>query len=171
MAKWMRPAWLRMFSFRMIRERWASTVEQTEGMGPVTDPVTGQPQVDASGLPVQAMQPQLTIPPVGGRKPWHNDMVHLAEHKKWANGDNCRQLLQQKPWLEPYLGWVIQQHEYMMQIQQMQQAALGAGPDAIGGAPGAGGAGRAMKNSNQESGNPADVPRGTKETPTGQGPA
>ncbi|MET0742944.1 MAG: hypothetical protein ABWY78_06195 [Microvirga sp.] len=149
-------------------ERWAAEVEQTMGMAPVMDPATGQPQIDATGVEVHAMQPQLTLPPVGERKPWHNDMVHLAEHKKWANGDAVRQILQLKPWLEQYVGWMIQSHEQMMMVQQAQQSMIAAGP---GGAGPPGGAGRAMKNSNQESGNPADVPSGAKETPTGQGPA
>ena len=154
-------------------ERWAQTVEQTLVMQPVIDPVNGQPQIDSTGVPVEAEQPALSIPPPGARKVWHNDIVHLAEHKKWANGDTVRQILQQKPWIEVYLSWMIEQHEYMLQVQQMQQAALSGGPGGPGGQGSDGGGvggGRAMRNSNQESGKPGDVPRGSKETPTGQGP-
>jgi hypothetical protein len=154
-------------------ERWAAQVEQIPA--PI-DPMTGQPQLQPgpvdpqTGQPAggpQPMGPQLSVPPPGARKPWHNDQVHLAEHKKWANQDTVRQILQAKPWIEPYVGWLIQQHEFMLQLQAQQQAMMAAGPPK--GEGGVGG-GRAMKNSAQESGNPADVPRGNKETPTGQGP-
>lgn len=162
-------------------ERWAREAEITMAMQPVLDPATGQPPMDAAtgapaldpmtGAAPMALQPALTIQPPGARKAWHNDVVHLAEHKKWANGDTVRQLLKEKPWLETYLTWMIEQHEYMLQIQAMQQATLQAGPPQNGKDGGGVGGGRAMRNSNQESGGTQDVPKGQKETPTGQGPA
>jgi hypothetical protein len=157
-------------------ERWAQEVDMTQQSGPVVDPETGEPTLDEMGQPATALQPALTIPPPGARKSWHNDTVHLSEHKKWANSDTVRQMLLEKPWVEPYIDWMIQQHELMLQQQAMQQAMMAAGPDLAGGGPGGKdgggiGGGRALRNSTAESGNPRDVPKGTKETPTGQGPA
>ncbi len=153
-------------------ERWANQVQMVSSMAPVMDPATGQPQVDpASGQPAMGPSMQLSSQPPGARKAWHNDQVHLAEHKKWANGDSVRQILQEKPFLEVYVSWMIEQHEFMLQQQAMQDAVISAGP---GGGPPAGkdgggvGGGRAMRNSNQESGSTEDVPRGTQ---PGSGPA
>lgn len=152
-------------------ERWAATVQFIPVQQPMTDPTTGQPALDPrTGQPAMQMGMQPSSMPPVGRKPWHNDAVHLAEHKKWANGDTVRQLLQQKPQLEQWIAWMLQEHEYYLQLQQAQAAAMQGGGD---GEPGGGG--RALRNSNQESGNPADVPRGQNERPNegggGQGPA
>ena len=152
-------------------ERWAATAEVVPTMAPQMDPATGQPAIGPDGQPAMAPSMQISSPPPGARKDWHNDQVHLAEHKKWANGDNVRQLLQEKPFLETYISWMIQQHEFMLQQQAMQQAMMAAGPGPGMQEKEPGGGGRAMKNSNKESGNPADVPRGTNEAPAGQGPA
>ncbi len=150
-------------------ERWAREVEMVQTVAPVVDPATGQPSVDQlTGQPAMGPQNALSSDPPGGWKKWHNDNVHISEHKKWANSDAVRQIIAEKPWIEPYVAWMIEQHEYMLNVQAMQQQALAAGPG--GGQPGAAGGGQAMRNSNRESGNPADVPRGTGQGAQGRGP-
>lgn len=129
----------------------------------VVDPNTGQP----------AMQPGApTAPPPGTIEIWHNHDVHAAEHRKWANGDTMQQMMLAKPELKPYVTWMIQQHDQMLQAQAMAAAAAQAGPAGGQGKDGKGvGGGRAMANSAAESGNPNDVPSGHKEGGgPGQGP-
>jgi len=118
----------------------------------VVDPMSGQPQM-------QDVPPQPTLPPPGAAKRWHDHAVHAAEHRKWANGDTMQRLLKEKPEIEPYLDWMIAQHDMILQQQAMEQAAMqGGAPDQQNGKDGKGiGGGRAMSNSNQESGKPGVV--------------
>lgn len=142
-------------------EKWALSANFMPGalepmMGPagalVADPATGQPMT-------QQGPPQPDTPPPGEVKVWHDHAVHAAEHRKWANGDTMQRLLKEKPEIEPYLTWMIQQHDIILQQQAMAQAAMqGGGPGAENGRDGKGvGGGRAMANSNQESGKPGVV--------------
>lgn len=153
-------------------ERWAREVEVMETMAPAVDPATGQPVVDELGQPAMQPSSQLSAPPPGARKVWHNDVVHAAEHRKWANSDVVRQLLTEKPWLEIYVGWMIEQHDYVLMQQAMMQAQTVAAvrPGAAGKDGGGVGGGRSMRNSNAESGNPQDQPRGNSEGNQGRGP-
>lgn len=144
-------------------EQWAATVQQTPPqpvMGPAgamaVDPTTGQPM----------MQPGISAPPPGQRKPWHNDQVHVVEHTKWLNSDIVTDLLKQKPWLEPYATMFLEQHQQAMMMQQMQQQQMQQPIDAGQ----AGGGGQAMSSSNRESGNPADVPHGNGQRADNMGP-
>jgi hypothetical protein len=139
-------------------ERWAVTTQPSVTMG--VDPATGQP------VPQFGVTPPPQYPsgaPLFGRKPWHDDAVHLAEHRKWLNSDRMRQLLAERPWVEPMATQLLVEH--LMAI-----AATGApmGASAPPGEPG--GAGRALTQSNQESGNPEDVPRGTGQRADNRGP-
>jgi predicted RNA-binding Zn-ribbon protein involved in translation (DUF1610 family) len=131
-------------------ERWAATVEMIPG-GMVADPVTGA---------VVPGPPMPDSPAPGARKPWQNAVVFSVELKKWANSDKVNDLLREKPWLETSVAWLIMQHEMALMPPPMPG-------DPGGGAPGAG---QAMANSNGESGNPNDVPKGTGEGPQNQGP-
>jgi hypothetical protein len=155
-------------------EKWAVAAEMLppDPMAPYQlDPMTGQPAVGPDGQAQLAYG--LSDPNVPGRRmPWHVDEVHVEEHRKWANGDTVRELVKAKPWLEPYIGWMLQQHEEMIQFAAQQQAAMQAQATAKpGGRDGKGvGGGRAMAQSNAESGNPADVPTGVRQTGQRQGP-
>ena len=150
-------------------ERWAQQVQfapaRTEPIvGPggamVMDPMSNQPQV-------QEIPPQPNVPPPGQIEIWHNHAVHAAEHRKWANGDTLRRLMQDKPEIKPFVTWMIEQHDVMLAMQMAAQA----GPQPGAGKDGNGvGGGRALGNSNRESGNPADVPRGQGEGAQNQGP-
>lgn len=146
-------------------EQWAIGVQFAPPqpvLGPAgamaVDPATGQPQMTAA---------QPMTPPPGQIEIWHNHMVHAAEHRKWANGDTMQRMMQEKPEIKPFVTWMIQQHDLMIQQAQMaeQAAAAGAGADGKGV-----GGGRALSNSNAESGNPADVPSGNGQGPQNQGP-
>lgn len=147
-------------------EQWAMTAQFAPPQpvaGPTgalaVNPQTGQPQMAPA---------QPNTPPPGQVELWHNNMVHAAEHRKWANGDTMQRLMQEKPEIKPFVTWMIQQHDLMLQMQAQQQAAMAAPP---AGKDGKGiGGGRAMSNSNAESGNPADVPAGSGGGPQNQGP-
>ncbi len=150
-------------------EKWAAAVTLLPGV-PSMDPMTGA---------VMPGMPQLSAPPPGKRLYWDDDVVHIVQHKKWANSDKVRRIIKEKPFLEAIVAWMIQQHEIMQQ-QAMMNAAMGMPPPGLPGAspqaapgqaPGQGaGVAQAMSSSNRESGNPADVPRGQNERPAGQGP-
>jgi hypothetical protein len=139
-------------------EKWAMSVQfipqpPQPMMGPagamVVDPMTGQPQM-------QDVPPQPDSPPPGEIKVWHDNEVHAAEHRKWANGDTVQRLLAEKPEIDPFLTWFIQQHDMAIQQAAMEQAMMQAGPGAGRDGKGVGG-GRAMANSIQESGKPGVV--------------
>lgn len=142
-------------------ERWAATAQM--GAEPRIDPMTGQPALDPMTMQ-PTMQPSVQPPPVDmgfGRKPWHDDQVHWSEHRKWANSDKVGQLLAEKPFLEGYVAALIQEHEMALQAAAAQQAQAQGEP---------GGAGRALTNSNNESGNEQDVPSGTGQRGDNRGP-
>lgn len=99
---------------------------------------------------------------------WHNDAVHNAEHRKWANADNAQQIFAQRPDLIQVFTIHMQAHDFSalqkMATQQSMQMAVLAPPG------GAAGGGQTLRNSSRESGNPADVPRGASEKVQGRGP-
>lgn len=135
-----------------VFERWARQTQPAPQSQ--VDPVTGQVQV-VFGVTPPPLAPSGR--PLFGRKPWHNDAVHINEHTKWLNSDRMRALLDERPWVEPMAVQLLLEH------QQAQAQALAGGPPA----PSAilptaepGGGGRALQDSLRESGNPADVPRG-----------
>jgi hypothetical protein len=118
------------------------------GAGAVMNPHTGAMVDPATGadMPPQYLQPSPMV-----RKIWNNDDVHVAEHTKWANSDEARQLFAQRPDVEQAFTMHLMEHQQAI-MQAAMQAAMTAAPGP-GGKPG-GGAGRAMANSNQESGKP-----------------
>jgi hypothetical protein len=116
------------------------------------DPATGQDM---------APPPQLPPPPSINKftplawKPWYNAPIHKQEFLKWANSDRMVELLEKNPALESLLTAHLQEMDASIQQAAMQQAMMQAGPQKpgkAGKAPGGIGAGRAMANSNSESG-------------------
>jgi hypothetical protein len=113
---------------------------------PVPDPMTGI-----------AAPPQLPPPPSPNKftplkwLKWYNPAIHKQEFLKWANSDRIVELLQQKPGLEGLLEAHLQEIDAalaeiaMQQMPPPQQGRPGAKPGGVG-------AGRAMANSNAESG-------------------
>ena len=92
------------------------------------------------------------------RMPWHNDLVHLNENRKWMNSDRVREILvaagPMAQMVIEALAMHLMEHQQAAMLLQMQQAGAGA-PGDEGGAGGGDdqqGAGRAMRNSNQQSG-------------------
>jgi hypothetical protein len=144
-------------------ERWARTTEPMPRQQ--IDPMTGQMVVTMSVVPPPVNQ---SGRPLFGRKPWHNDAVHLNEHTKWLNSDRMRALLDERPWVEPLAAQLLAEHQMAILTAQM------GGPPAPSALPDAaaqpGGGGRALGDSNRESGNPSDVPRGTGERADNRGP-
>ncbi len=140
-------------------EKWAESVEIVNMPQTVADPATGQP------ISV-AHVPQFTAPPPGQRMAWDNDEIHVEEHKKWANSDTVRRLIESKPWIAQYVTWMIQQHEQAILWKLATgQTAPGAPPQGKQTPEN-----QAMRASNRESGNPADVPSGNSEGNQGRGP-
>jgi hypothetical protein len=151
-------------------EEWAREVEFLPAEQAVPDPM--QPELTAMDPMTGAamMQPMLqpTSLPPGTREAWHDDAIHLAQHQKWANSDTVRQLLKDKPELREYVAWFVTQHEAVIMQKQMAAAAMAAGPQQAG--PKQTSAGQALRATNRESGNPADVPRGNSQRAQGHGP-
>ncbi len=99
------------------------------------------------------------------RMPWHDDATHFAEHRKWMNSDEAREILVQAG---PYAGLIIEawgkhlaDHQMNLMRQQMLNAMGQAGPGGPmlgGGDPTGGqgkdgggvGAGRAAHDSNRQ---------------------
>jgi hypothetical protein len=114
----------------------------------------GQQQMQATGQPAQPPPP---LPNVLIGTPfewleWYNPVIHRQEFLKWANSDRIRDLLKQ-----PQVGQIVkalmtlhlQEITQKLAEIQMAQATAQAGPQ---GPPNQQGAGRAMRNSNQNSG-------------------
>ncbi len=116
-----------------------------------------------TGVP-PALAPPPTLPPMTPfvRKVYHNDAVHVSEHRKWATGDTAQELFKANPLLEQLFMLHLQEH--MDAVQQQQMAMVGATAAARGGGGGA------MAGSNRESGSPGDVPKGNKQSAQGRGP-
>lgn len=141
-------------------EAWASQVQFQQPMDemgiPITemaDPMTGMP----SPVP-----PQPTLPMPGTRAIEHDDMIHSAEHKKWANGDRVQKLVREKPPLRQALDFFIGQHDMAIAQAQMQAAQA----QGEGGKPGTSDLGH----SNREAGDTDSVPSGNGQGAQGRGP-
>jgi hypothetical protein len=90
-------------------------------------------------------------------KAYHSPQVHLSEHMRWCLTDRMQTLFQQAPVLEQYVLWHVEETQQLV-VAMMAPAAA---PNPNGGP---------MERSNNESGNPDDVPKGTGEGWQNQGP-
>lgn len=126
-------------------------------------------QATMVGLPAPAapQPPQMPDLTPFQFRPYHRHEVHYGEHRKWANSDAARQMFQQFPVLEQLFILHLAQHEQAM-MEKAQQAAMMAAPARP--QPQAGGGGRAMQNSNQESGAIDTVPKGQGQRADNRGP-
>lgn len=92
------------------------------------------------------------------RMPWHDDATHFAEHRKWMNSDDARDILANAPNPDQLIaqwGAHLAEHETSMLQRMMAQslatAKPGAPPPALQGRDGGGvGAGRALHDSNRQ---------------------
>jgi hypothetical protein len=112
-----------------------------------------QAQSDAmqmSGQPVTSGPPQMPPSPLVQTplkwRPWYKADIHRQEFLKWANSDRIRDLIK-KPQYGPVAEGLLTIH-----LQEMEQELVAQMPAAPGGPPELEGAGRAMRNSNQNSG-------------------
>jgi len=102
-------------------------------------------------------------PPPLVLKPWHDPQVHWVERIKWLNGDKMREIMTQRPDLEP----LIQFHLQELQMAMMPAPVPGASAEE---SAGGGGGGVAMANSNKNSASTASLPAGNKQYGPNQGP-
>jgi hypothetical protein len=118
-----------------------------------------------AGLPMTAPPP--VLPPMSPltRDLWHKAGVHVIEHEKWANADKARELFAVNPIIKTLFTFHYQEDLAAQQADAM--AAAGPAPGGPGQAPGVG---RALQQSNQESGSTADVPSGQGEGAQNAGP-
>lgn len=123
----------------------------------------GQQQMQVTGQPVQPPQPPPS--PLIGTPfewlEWYNPVIHRQEFLKWANSDRVRDLLKQPntgPIAKVMMTMHLQEMDAKLAAIQAAQAAVQAGPQQE---PNQQGAGRAMRNSNQNSGHP-QRPEGQK---------
>lgn len=118
--------------------------------------LTGAP----APAPPQLQKPQTPEISPFKVKPQHDNAVHFAEHRKWGNGDSARQLFKDRPDLEPIYWLHLADHKAEMQANAAELAPPAPAPKA----------GSPLERSNSESGNPHDVPHGTRESAQRQGP-
>lgn len=94
-------------------------------------------------------------PPPLVRLPWHDDMVHYNENRKWMNSDAIREILAAAGPaamnLVQLLAQHLQEHELAILERQARQAQATAPPPPGGGDGGGAGSARAMRNSNDNS--------------------
>lgn len=138
-------------------EQWATSVEFIAQAplpiaGPdgalVIDPQAGQPMTEAQ-------PPMPSVPPPGQPKAWQNSEIYAAEFKKWASSDVMQDLMARRSEVEPYVSMMILAHEQILAAAQMAQQQTTDPNDKSRGKDGQGvGGGRAMANSQQESGKP-----------------
>lgn len=119
----------------------------------------GQDMMAQTGEPQMAPQP---IPlPLANTPfewlPWYDVTIHKQEFLKWANSDRIRQLLKD-PKAGPIVKVMMTMHLQQMDEQIQAAAAAMAMAQPQGGAPPRNqeGAGRAVRNSNQNSGHPQE---------------
>jgi hypothetical protein len=118
----------------------------------------GQPPVDPAQQSDQQMLAPPAPPPTMTPCPlvieeWHPDTVHISEHEKFGNSDMARVLFGQRPDLKQVFTMHLLMHKQRLAMQQMQATMAAAPPGpAKGGGTGGPGGGRALQNSNQESG-------------------
>lgn len=152
--------------YGMAMQQYQMAAQQMASLPPQIDPMTGMASPPPPPPPPPE-PPQLT--PFQWKK-WHNDMVHLTEHAKWANSDSARELFAQYPVLEQCFTWHLEKHE--LEIQKKQPPGGIPPPQKVSMSIGkqAGGGGQAMSSSNRESGNPRDVPGGAGQRSDNRGP-
>jgi hypothetical protein len=97
---------------------------------------------------------------------WYNPIIHRQEFLKWANSDRVRDMLKQPqsgPIVKAMMTMHLQEMDGKLAALQAQAAQAAMGSQVQGGAPPQNqqGAGRAMRNSNQNSGHP-QRPEGQK---------
>lgn len=126
----------------------------------------GQEQMAATGRVVQPPQPPPS--PLIGTPfewlPWFNPIIHRQEFVKWANSDRVRDMLKQPGtglMVKTLMTLHLQEMDAKLAEIQAAQAAAQAGPQQQEGPQNQQGAGRAMRNSNQNSGHP-QRPEGQK---------
>lgn len=104
---------------------------------------------------------------------WHEPLVHYREHRKWANSDRFREMITRiHPQMAEMVRQIVGQHlleHQSIAIQQAQLSQMGLSGGLAGVSEPQGG-GRAMRNSNQESGATDTVPRGNRENTQQMGP-
>lgn len=130
----------------------------------------GQPSASPSSMnespsPLLIPQPDYPEPSPFVVEYWHNDGVHNAEHRKWANSDAARNIFKERRDLAELLTTHMQSHDLAVVKKAMLQGQM----QMMASAPPQGGA-LAMERSNSESGNPKDVPSGQSEAVQGRGP-
>lgn len=131
---------------------------------------------DAAGAPPAGAAPSGPPPPAVASpmavELWDDHLVHISEHKKWASGDMMRALFRQRQDLKTEFTMHLMQHQQELLMEQASGTVLPMGalpgqkqppsqPSPPSAPPGSGirpaggaGAGRALRNSNQESGKP-----------------
>jgi hypothetical protein len=125
----------------------------------------GQQEMAATGQPAQPPQP---LPSALMGTPfewlnWYNPVIHRQEFLKWANSDRVRDMLKQPQtgqMAKALMTMHLQEMDAKLAEIQMQQA-MAAGGGQPPAPPNQQGAGRAMRNSNQNSGHP-QRPEGQK---------
>ena len=144
-------------SMQTAEAEQAQYVQQVSKMPPpVPDPMTGM-------APTLSPAPSILNATPLKWHPWYNAMIHRQEFFKWANGDTVRELLTTKPQMESLLAQHLTEIEQaMMQQAQLQMAMTAPAPPMQG-------AGRAMKNSNNESTKDVE-PKGIGEGAQNAGP-
>jgi hypothetical protein len=133
-----------------------ATAEAQQAPAAALAAATGAP----APAPVQLQKPQTPEISPFKVKPQHDNAVHWAEHRKWGNADVARQLFKDRPELEPIYWLHLADHKAEMQADQAAAAPPAPAPKA----------GSPLERSNAESGNPHDVPHGTRENAQRQGP-
>ena len=99
-------------------------------------------------------------------KPWFDPQVHWTERIKWLNTDRMREIIAQRPEIEPIITMHLQELSFLM-APPMPAVGPDGKPNESG--KGAGG-GQAMAQSNRESGNTDTLPRGNAQMPNVTGP-
>jgi hypothetical protein len=131
---------------------------------PVDPMLLEQAQQTGEMPPTQYLQPL----PFAVEK-WHDHQIHIAQHKKWANSDLAIRIFMARPDLKQLWAQHLTEHEMAEANDAMFEAMIGGG-GALPAGPGGAGAAQTMTNSNRESGNPADVPSGNRESAQRRGP-
>jgi hypothetical protein len=135
--EWAASADAQSLSLQLAQQDMQEYVQQVQAIQP--DPTGAEPAIP----PAPSMNKRTPL----AWKPWFNPAIHKQEFLKWANSDKVIRLLQENPKLEAMLETHLQEIDMAMaQVAQPMGAAPPAAP------PGGQGAGRAMTNSNAESG-------------------
>lgn len=150
-------------AYRVVLKQYQQALVQQQ-----MELASGQKLMDTTGQPMPPPQP---IPlPLANTPfewlPWYDVAIHKQEFLKWANSDKTRELLK-NPSVGPIVKVMMTMHlqEMTQQIQAAQMAMAAAQPQGGAQPQNQSGAGRAMRNSNQNSGHPQEK---APERPAGQ---